>query len=177
MDMVTLATNKAKKDFDRESANDHLEFVILDFVSFFFLIYVAFIMKWTIPLSWAVRLFIFVPLMILMIYSGLKLLDGYMRFTRAVETVSVHQGMLVIECRGGIYNRRKEIPLSAIQKVEPFDGKVWWYRVKWCHLTMPERLRVDYSGSKRYYFGICLDKRKRNALAKKIQETINTDRQ
>ena len=50
MDMVTLATNKAKKDFDRESANEHLESAILDFVSFFFLVYVAFIMKWTIPL-------------------------------------------------------------------------------------------------------------------------------
>lgn len=127
--MKPLATNKAKKDFGTKGANDFLYYAILDLLMFIFLVYIAFIMKWTILLSWSEWLFFFIPLMMLMAWSVLKLLDGYMRWTCAVETVSVQQGMLFIECSGCILNHRKEIPLSEIQKVEPFDGIVWWNKV------------------------------------------------
>lgn len=68
--------------------------------------------------------------------------------------------MLVIDCKGSILRRHKEIPLSTIRKgdIEIIRG-----------VDAPDRLKVFYYSSiRRYRFGMCLGPAKRNALATKI---------
>ncbi|MBR5028772.1 MAG: hypothetical protein IKX51_06100 [Bacteroidales bacterium] len=89
-----------------------------------------------------------------------------MRWERARETVSVQYETLVIECSGCIFRRRrKEIPLSTIRKVELYESGRWWLRC-----TYPESLRVVYSGTHTYRFGICMAPEERDKLAETITE-------
>lgn len=99
--------------------------------------------------------------------GGLIYWDNYLRWNHAVETVFIQYETLVIECRGGIFRRRKEIPLSAIKKVEYYDGHSGWL---WS--VLPDTLRVVYSNSRHYRFGLCLTTEKRNDLAKKIMDFV-----
>ena len=87
-------------------------------------------------------------------------IDMYMKWHCAVETVSVQHEMLVIERRKCLFGRRKEIPLSAIRKVETY-----------CDSSghRPETLRVVYSNTA-YRFGICLSDARRDALGRKVME-------
>lgn len=97
---------------------------------------------------------------ILPIFSCLFSLDIYLRWERARETVSVQYETLVIECSGCIFRRRrKEIPLSTIRRVESWESG-----------NYPETLRVVYSDSHTYRFGICMAPDDRDKLADTIDE-------
>ena len=63
-------------------------------------------------------------------------------------------------CEGSILWRYKEIPLSSICKVKQY-GDIEIMR----GVYDPDRLKVFYSGIRRYRCGICLKPAKRNALA------------
>lgn len=86
-------------------------------------------------------------------------IDLYMKWHCTVETVSVQHEMLVVERRKCIFGRRKEIPLSAIKKVETYDGVG----------QRSATLRVVYSNTS-YRFGLCLSDADRQALGRKIME-------
>lgn len=87
-------------------------------------------------------------------------IDMYMKWHCTEETVSVQHEMLVIERRKCLFGRRKEIPLSAIWKVETY-----------CDSSghRPETLRVVYSNTA-YRFGLCLSDAHRDALGRGIME-------
>lgn len=86
-------------------------------------------------------------------------IDMYMKWHCTVETVSVQHEMLVIERRKCLFGRRKEIPLSAIRKVETYDGVG----------QRSATLRVVYSNTS-YRFGLCLSDADRQALGRQIME-------
>lgn len=86
-------------------------------------------------------------------------IDLYMKWHCAEETVSVQHEMLVVERRKCLFGRRKEIPLSAIKKVETYDGVG----------QRSATLRVVYSNTS-YRFGLCLSDADRQALGRKIME-------
>ena len=95
-------------------------------------------------------------------YLSLWAIDICMRWRRAVETISVQGKNLVIECQGGIFRRKKIIPLSTIRRV----GIRRWFYV----YEVPETLRVYYSGWRFYDFGLCVENP--DALAKKIMNLL-----
>lgn len=86
-------------------------------------------------------------------------IDLYMKWHCTEETVSVQHEMLVVERRKCLFGRRKEIPLSAIKKVETYDGVG----------QRSATLRVVYSNTS-YRFGLCLSDADRQALGRKIME-------
>ena len=90
-------------------------------------------------------------------------LEIYLQNKRATETISVQHEMLVVEYRNLMFRHRKEIPLSAITKVEYCDYEnrdVW----------NPYTLRVIHSGGQSYRIGISMTQEETKALAKKITE-------
>ena len=87
-------------------------------------------------------------------------IDSYMKWHCAEETVSVQHEMLVVERRKCLFGRRKEIPLSAIKKVETYDDDSG---------QRSATLRVVYSNTS-YRFGLCLSDADRQALGRKIME-------
>lgn len=87
-------------------------------------------------------------------------IDSYMKWHCTEETVSVQHEMLVVERRKCIFGRRKEIPLSAIKKVETYDDGSG---------QRSATLRVVYSNTS-YRFGLCLSDADRQALGRKIME-------
>ena len=87
-------------------------------------------------------------------------IDTYMKWHCTEETVSVQHEMLVVERRKCLFGRRKEIPLSAIKKVETYDDGVG---------QRSATLRVVYSNTS-YRFGLCLSDADRQALGRKIME-------
>ena len=110
--------------------------------------------------------YIYLAISLFCAFYGLLYWDDYLRWERARETVSVQYETLVIECSGCIFRRRrKDIPLSTIRKVELYESGRWWL---WC--TYPERLRVVYSGTHTYRFGICMTPKDREKLAETITE-------
>lgn len=86
--------------------------------------------------------------------------DVYMKWHCTEETVSVQHEMLVVERRKCLFGRRKEIPLSAIKKVETYDDGSG---------QRSETLRVVYSNTA-YRFGLCLSDAHRDALGRGIME-------
>ena len=110
--------------------------------------------------------YIYLAISLFFAFFGLLYWDDYLRWERARETVSVQNETLVIECSGCIFRRRrKEIPLSTIRKVELYESGRWWLRC-----TYPESLRVVYSGTHTYRFGICMAPEERDKLAETITE-------
>lgn len=95
-------------------------------------------------------------------FLSLWAIDICMRWRRAVETISVQGKNLVIECQGGIFRRKKIIPLSTIRRV---SIPRWFYVY-----DVPETLRVYYSGWRFYDFGLCVENP--DALAKKIMNLL-----
>ena len=87
-------------------------------------------------------------------------IDVYMKWHCTEETVSVQHEMLVIERRKCLFGRRKEIPLSAIKKVETYDDDSG---------QRSATLRVVYSNTS-YRFGLCLSDADRQALGRGIME-------
>ena len=101
-----------------------------------------------------------------MIYLALMCIDNYRRWNRGMETVWVDNGVLVIDCEGSILRRHKEIPLSSIRKVKQYDN-IEFLRSEYAPDT-PDRLKVFYSGIRRYRFGMCMNTSERDTLAKII---------
>ena len=101
-------------------------------------------------------LLILLPPAFVILYIGFSLLDCYLKWNYAEETISVQYETLIIECRRSLFRHRKEIPLSTIDCVVI------------CDEPLPETLKVVYSGSHRYRFGICMTDEKRDFLAKAI---------
>ena len=94
------------------------------------------------------------------IIGAVVYIDTYMKWHCTEETVSVQHEMLVVERRKCIFGRRKEIPLSAIKKVETYDDGSG---------QRSATLRVVYSNTS-YRFGLCLSDADRQALGRKIME-------
>lgn len=151
---MILAVNKAKNNKRKYSGDYNNERVLCGFICtlvlFFYIVFsthsVGFWLM-TVMLS-LVALFTIIAIM---------RLDNYLRWYRGIETVSVQHEILVIECKGSVFRRKKEIPLSTIRRVETYDGKG----------DVPDTLCVVYSNST-YRFGIGLDDQKRDELARKI---------
>ena len=170
--MEILATNTGHKAQDNWQRCDYAYEIFL-VVMCLGLIVLMIVMIWrclTVPnpapgVRWLWILF--VPETVLLVFAGLLRLDNYLRWRRAVETVWVHQGRLIIECHKCIFRRWKEIPLSSIQNVEPHHDTVG---ALYCQNDRPEKLRIIYSGKRRYRFGICMTDEDREALAKKIMD-------
>lgn len=112
-------------------------------------------------LNWRVDVLLHLCLAALCFVIGAALyIDTYMKWHCTEETVSVQHEMLVVKRRKCIFGRRKEIPLSAIKKVETYDDGSGQ-----CSAT----LRVVYSNTS-YRFGLCLSDADRQALGRKIME-------
>lgn len=69
-------------------------------------------------------------------YMSLFFFDNYMRCNYAVETISVQDGDLVIECTKSLLRKFKRIPLSSIHSVEMYDGTHAF------RISLPDKLRV-----------------------------------
>ena len=112
-------------------------------------------------LNWRVDVLLHLCLAALCFVIGAAVyIDMYMKWHCTEETVSVQHEMLVVERRKCIFGRRKEIPLSAIKKVETYDDGVG---------QRSATLRVVYSNTS-YRFGLCLSDADRQALGRKIME-------
>lgn len=95
-----------------------------------------------------------------LVINAVVYIDTYMKWHCTEETVSVQHEMLVVERRKCLFGRRKEIPLSAIKKVETYDDGSGQRSVT---------LRVVYSNTS-YRFGLCLSDARRDALGREIME-------
>ena len=162
--MPLLATNKSKKD-PLDLDGKAMDVVI---GVFYFALSLAFLLhtgRIIIKQSKLDSFFMFFALTLIFAYFGLIIIDNYLRWNRAEETVSVEDGMLVIDCRGSILRKHKKISMSDIRKIKKLD------RFEILRgIVAPDKLRVVYSGMRRYRFGICMDSKKRDELAKKIMD-------
>ena len=111
-------------------------------------------------LNWRVEVLLLYLPALCFVAAAVVYIDTYMKWHRTEETVSVQHEMLVVERRKCIFGRRKEIPLSAIKKVETYDDGTG---------QRSETLRVVYSNTS-YRFGLCLSDADRQALGRKIME-------
>ena len=102
----------------------------------------------------------------------LAMIDARMKWVRGSEVISVQHGNLVIERKGCIFYKHKEIPLSTIQKVELFEG-----HVSWMWLRKPETLRLVCSKGRLSYIGLCMSNPKRKKLAERIMELVRENRE
>lgn len=159
--MTLLATNKATK---RSNFDNVLEIFLACFWGVTSIL--SFYLSWKIyqkTNSFSFGTFFCPAWALIALYVVLLIIDNFLRWSRGVESVKVDNGMLVIDCKGSILRRLKEIPLSTIRKVKQ-SGDIEIIR----GVDAPDRLKVIYSGIRRYRFGMCLGPAKRNALATKI---------
>ena len=108
--------------------------------------------------NWRVEVLLLYLPALCFVAAAVVYIDTYMKWHRTEETVSVQHEMLVVERRKCIFGRRKEIPLSAIKKVETYDDGSG---------QRSATLRVVYSNTS-YRFGLCLSDADRQALGRKI---------
>jgi len=111
-------------------------------------------------LNWRVEVLLLYLPVLCFVAAAVVYIDTYMKWHCTEETVSVQHEMLVVERRKCIFGRRKEIPLSAIKKVETYDDGSG---------QRSATLRVVYSNTS-YRFGLCLSDADRQALGRKIME-------
>jgi len=111
-------------------------------------------------LNWRVEVLLLYLPVLCFVAAAVVYIDTYMKWHCTEETVSVQHEMLVVERRKCLFGRRKEIPLSAIKKVETYDDGVG---------QRSATLRVVYSNTS-YRFGLCLSDADRQALGRKIME-------
>lgn len=111
-------------------------------------------------LNWRVEVLLLYLPALCFVAAAVVYIDTYMKWHCTEETVSVQHEMLVVERRKCIFGRRKEIPLSAIKKVETYDDGTG---------QRSETLRVVYSNTS-YRFGLCLSDADRQSLGRKIME-------
>lgn len=69
-------------------------------------------------------------------YMFVFVLDNHIRLFHAQETVLIHGNTLVIDCPNSFLRRYKSIPLSSIDRIEPYNGS------RGSSLTVPDTLRV-----------------------------------
>lgn len=110
--------------------------------------------------NWRVEVLMLYLAALCFVVAAAIYIDVYMKWHCTEETVSVQHEMLVIERRKCLFGRRKEVPLSAIRKVETYCDSSG-------HRS--ETLRVVYSNNA-YRFGLCLSDAHRDALGRKIME-------
>ena len=165
--MEVLATNITHKGPNHNNENDIGRCVVL-FLSGALILYGAWLWWRVLPSKIAWLVLLLIACMLFSVYGGLVYLNNYLRWNRTTETISVQHETLVIKCHGCIFHRKKEIPLSAIQRIDTYDDRTLWL---WSRL--PETLRVVYSNSRRYRFGLCMTDAERDALAKKIMDFVN----
>jgi len=110
--------------------------------------------------NWRVEVLLLYLSALCFVAAAVVYIDTYMKWHCTEETVSVQHEMLVVERRTCLFGRRKEIPLSAIKKVETYDDGVG---------QRSATLRVVYSNTS-YRFGLCLSDADRQALGRKIME-------
>ena len=165
--MDVLVTNITHKDPNHSNVDD-ISRCIVFFLSAALILYGTCLLWRVLPseITWLVLLMF--ANVLFAVYGGLVYLNKYLRWNRTTETISVQHETLVIECSGCIFHRKKEIPLSAIRRVETYNG-----RTLWLFGRLPETLRVVYSNSRRYRFGLCMTDAQRDALAKKITDLAN----
>jgi len=72
-------------------------------------------------LNWRVEVLLLYLFVLCFVVNAVVYIDTYMKWHCTEETVSVQHEMLVVERRKCLFRRRKEIPLSAIRKVETYD--------------------------------------------------------
>ena len=163
--MTILAKNKATKLSGAENTKMLLLSVLL---IVFGIITVCALSILTQDTLWL--LLILLPPAFVILYIGFSLLDCYLKWNYAEETISVQYETLIIECRRSLFRHRKEIPLSTIDCVVICDDTIGISRgLNTLYETnVPETLKVVYSGSHRYRFGICMTDEKRDFLAKAI---------
>lgn len=149
--MTILAKNKATKLSGAENTKMLFYSVLLFVVGIITVCALSILTQDTLWL-----LLILLPSALGLLYFGFSLLDCYLKWNYAEETISVQYETLIIECRRSLFRHRKEIPLSTIDCVVI------------CDEPLPETLKVIYSGSHRYRFGICMTDEKRDFLAKAI---------
>ena len=159
--MTILATNKATKLPGAESAKMLLYSVLLIVFGIFTICALSVLTQDTLWL-----LLILLPSALGLLYFGFSLLDCYLKWNYAEETISVQYETLIIECRRSLFRHRKEIPLSTIDCVVICDDTIGFSFIY--ETNLPETLKVVYSGSHRYRFGICMTNEKRDFLAKAI---------
>ena len=168
--MTLLATNKATK---RSNFDNVLEIVYACFFGVPSIL--LFYLSWQIyqgTNSFSFDLFFLVVGALITLYMALLIIDNCLRWTLGVESVKVDNGILVIDCKGSILRRHKEIPLSKIRKVKQY-GDMEILRGAILGVSAPDRLKVFYySDIRRYRFGMCLGPAKRNALATKIMALV-----
>ena len=111
-------------------------------------------------LNWRVEVLLLYLFVLCFVVNAAVYIDMYMKWHCTEETVSVQHEMLVVERRKCIFGRRKEIPLSAIRKVETYYDGVG---------QRSATLRVVYSNTS-YRFGLCLSDADRQTLGRKIME-------
>lgn len=111
-------------------------------------------------LNWRVEVLLLYLFVLCFVVNAVVYIDTYMKWHCTEETVSVQHEMLVVERRKCLFRRRKEIPLSAIRKVETYDDGSG---------QRSATLRVVYSNTS-YRFGLCLSDADRQALGRKIME-------
>ena len=158
--MTILATNKATKLPGAENTKMLLLSVLLFVVG---IIPVCALSHLTQEELWL--LLILIPQLFVILYIGFSLLDCYLKWNYAEETISVQYETLIIECRRSLFRHHKEIPLSTIDCVVICDDTIG---SRIYETNLPETLKVVYSGSHRYRFGICMTDEKRDFLAKAI---------
>lgn len=110
--------------------------------------------------NWRVEVLLLYLAALCFVAAVVVYIDTYMKWHCTEETVSVQHEMLVVERRKCLFGRRKEIPLSAIKKVETYDDGSG---------QRSATLRVVYSNTS-YRFGLCLSDADRQALGRKIME-------
>lgn len=159
--MTLLATNKATKLSGAENTKMLFYSVLL---IVFGIISICALSILTQDTLWL--LLILLPSALGLLYFGFSLLDCYLKWNYAEETISVQYETLIIECRRSLFRHRKEIPLSTIDCVVICDDTIGISIIY--ETNLPETLKVVYSGSHRYRFGICMTDEKRDFLAKAI---------
>lgn len=163
--MIILATNKATK---RSKSDNVLDFVNAGVCIITALALLLYLLAWmhsieSTDFSLRILFGLWLAMGIVMIYLALMCIDNYLRWNRGLETVWVDNGVLVIDCECSILRKHKEILLSSIIKVKQYNN-IESLR----GLDAPDRLKVIYSGIRRYRFGMCMNSYERDTLAKII---------
>lgn len=166
--MTILATNKATKRSNFENITDYIDAGFCIIATLLVLVgsWVAYTMSTSFLFGMISGLLLFV-LGLIFIYMALMCIDNHRRWNRCEETVWVDDGVLVIDCEGSILRRHKKIPLSKIRKVKQYSDIEILQRV-----YAPDRLKVIYSGIRRYRFGMCMNSYERDTLAKIIMALV-----
>lgn len=160
--MDILAVNKPRHDYKWfEHSNLYCIFRVLVMLAMFVCCIIGVWSVWVD--SEAPNFLIVYPLVLAFLgfYILLLSVDIFLRWNYVVETMSVQDGKLVIECKGSILFRRKEIPLASIRHFG--TPAIHMYET-------PETLCVFYARHRHYSLGIHMQYKEIEALEKRIMQ-------